>query len=66
MEYQRVIILNDDSGHDYVVPFELSEEFSRLLDLGEEGEDEFIDKFDEYMCGGDPFGEYEFYIKGSL
>jgi hypothetical protein len=63
VRYKRVVILSDDSGHDYVVPFELKDEFLRLLDLGEVAEDEFEDKFEQYRCGGDPFGEYEFYIK---
>lgn len=63
MEYQRIVILTDDSGHDYVVPFESKDEFLRLLDLGEVAEDEFIEKFEKYMCGGDPSSSYEFYIK---
>lgn len=62
-KYKRVQILTDDSGHDYVVPYGMSDEFERLLELGEVGEDEFEDKFEQYRCGGDPFEEYEFYIK---
>ena len=58
-EYQRVVIKQDDSGHDYVVPFEKSGGFYELL----EDEELFEKTFGEYMCGGDPFYEYEFYIK---
>lgn len=59
----RIVIRQDDSGHDYIIPYELSDEFNRLLDLGEVAEDEFIDKFEQYMCGGDPFYGNEIYIK---
>lgn len=62
-EYIRIAIVTDDSGHDYVIPFELKSEFTRLIDLGEVAEDDFNDKFEKYMCGGDPSSMYEFYIK---
>lgn len=62
-KYTRILIKQDDSGHDYIIPYELSDEFNRLLDLGEVAEDEFIDKFEKYMCGGDPFYGNEIYIK---
>lgn len=62
-KYQRISLEKDESGHDYVIPYESRERFSELMNKGEEAEDEFIDEFEKYMCGGDPFGKYEFYIK---
>ena len=63
-EYQRVEIHSDGDGHDYVIPYDLNllDKFYDLLE-NENDIEEFEELFDEYRCGGDPFGEYEFYIK---
>ena len=64
-KYKRVIIQSDSYVHDYVIPYELNNEFLRLLDYCYMRDDyeEFEDKFDIYRCKGDVFSEYEFYIK---
>lgn len=49
----RVYVAQDDSGHWYVIPYSLKDQFNALLDASEEGEDEFIDKFSQYMTGED-------------
>ena len=69
-EYTRVSVVSDDDGHWYVIPFELVEEFDMLLsgsqydscDGWEENEAEFIEKFSQYMTGGD-INNVELYIK---
>ena len=63
--YKHVIIRSDGDGHKYVIPFELEEEFDKWLNEAEESDDyiKFEAVFLEYMCGGDPFSEYDFYIK---
>jgi len=56
MEYLRVYVTQDNDGHDYIVPYVHKDEFDTLLELSEtseEAEEEFIDKFSEYMTGGD-------------
>lgn len=58
-EYQRVVMQQDDSGNDYIIPFEKLERFHEVWD----DEELFEKEFGQYRCGGDPFGEYEFYIK---
>lgn len=50
---KRVLALKDDSGHWYVIPVEMREEFYSLLEGGEKTEDDFIEKFSDYMTGGD-------------
>lgn len=50
---KKVHAIKDDDGHWYVIPAEMIEEFHRLLDGGESTEDEFIEKFSDYMTGGD-------------
>lgn len=50
---KKVHATKDNDGHWYVIPVELVEEFDRLLEGGESTEDEFIDKFSDYMTGGD-------------
>lgn len=50
---RQVHATKDDDGHWYVIPVELVDEFNRLLDGGESTEDEFIEKFSEFMTGGD-------------
>lgn len=44
---QRYRIMNDDSGHQYVIPAELRDEFEVLL----EDPDTFEDKFGECRLG---------------
>lgn len=50
---KKVKVVQDDSGHWYVIPAEMLIEFVGLLEGGEETEDEFIEKFSGYMTGGD-------------
>lgn len=60
-EYERVVIKEDGDGHGYVIPNVLNEKFDILVEKDEyEGFDEVFEKF---RCSGDPFVEYEFYIK---
>ena len=54
-EYQRVVIRQDDSGIDYIIPFEKLERFHEVWD----DEDLFEKEFGQYTFGG----EYELYIK---
>lgn len=49
--YQRVSIVQDDSSHWYVIPYEDHDEFQRLVEK-EEDEQEFNDKFSQYSTGG--------------
>lgn len=42
----------DESGHWYVIPFYLKDEFLKLVG-DDEKEDEFIALFSQYMTGGD-------------
>lgn len=49
----KVHATKDDDGHWYVIPSEMIDEFHRLLEGGEKTEDEFIEKFSDYMTGGD-------------
>jgi len=62
-EYQKVFIASDDDGHEYVIPYELKDKFYKL-NLQEDWE-AFDESFGKYICGGDPFAEYEFYIKNN-
>lgn len=70
MEYQRVYIAKDNDGHNYVIPYEMKDEFEVLLEKSgyescpewEQFEAEFIEKFEQYSTGGDINNE-EFYIK---
>lgn len=54
MSLQKVKAVQDDSGHWYVIPFELSDQFgidvedTEMTDSGE-----FDEKYGEYMTGGD-------------
>ena len=57
---QKVKAVQDESGHWYVIPDEMFEEFDRLLERScfedegaEEAENEFCGKFDKYRTGGD-------------
>jgi hypothetical protein len=53
---QKVLALQDDSGHWYVIPAELESEFNKLVDCDEDDYDlqnEFMERFDQYRTGGD-------------
>ena len=75
MEYQRVYITQDNDGHDYVIPYEMREEFDQSIEdlnyLNENNdfvnidaaEEEFEEKFGKYMTGGDINEAQELYIK---
>lgn len=60
-ELKRVYITQDDSGHDYVIPYELKDEFNELINKmasifeadAYDLQDEFEDKFGEYATRGD-------------
>ena len=64
-KYQRVVIQSDEDGHEYIIPFELNKKFQKMNQESylKEDWDEFESVFEKYKCGGDPFAEYEFYIK---
>lgn len=49
----QVVAVTDYDSHWYVIPKELTQDFFRLLDAGETYENEFIEKYSEYMTGGD-------------
>ena len=68
LEYVKVHTTKDESGHWYVIPYTLKEEFNSLLekledDYDYEGENEFIEKFDKYRIGGD-LNLIQLYIRG--
>jgi len=52
-----VIAKQDESGHWYLIPNELDENFIQLYNEAEDGstsaEDEFIEIFSKYRTGGD-------------
>lgn len=50
---KKVVALQDDSCHWYVIPMEMLGEFRYLEEGGEDTEEEFIEKFSQYMTGGD-------------
>lgn len=50
---KKVVAVQDDSCHWYVIPVEMLQEFRKLGEGGEGTEDEFIEKFSDYMTGGD-------------
>jgi hypothetical protein len=46
---QKVLALQDDSGHWYVIPAELESEFNKLVDCDEDDyelQNEFMERFD--------------------
>lgn len=49
---QHVFCAQDESGHWYIIPYHLKEDFNKLVGL-EEKEDEFIALFSQYMTGRD-------------
>lgn len=60
-DYERVFIREDGDGHSYVIPEVLNENFGNLLE--EDEYEEFDEVYGKFQCSGDPFAEYEFYIK---
>jgi len=48
---KRVYIVQDDSSHWYIIPYELKEDFSKLA-YDEELEEEFDKLFSAYRTGG--------------
>ena len=53
-EYKRVYVTKDDDGHDYIIPWELKDDFNTELENGYDDEFEsFNEKFGDYMTGGD-------------
>lgn len=50
---KKVYAMKDNDGHWFVIPAEMIDDFRRLRDGGEKIEDEFIEKFSQYMTGGD-------------
>lgn len=51
---KKVVAVQDDDGHWYVIPFEMKDEFHSDLDgLGDDNIDEWEDKYGKYMTGGD-------------
>lgn len=63
-QYQRVYITKDDDGHNYVIPYEMKEEFKALCEkaYAEDDFEDFTEKFGEYATGGD-INEEELYQK---
>lgn len=55
----RIAIKQDDDGHTYIIPYQLSNIFDDLL---ENDEDMFIENFDKYNLGGCISSE-EIYVK---
>jgi hypothetical protein len=57
MALQKVIAIQDESSHWYVIPTGMRDEFRRLEELACDDDndalDEFIDKFNKYRTGGD-------------
>lgn len=49
----KVYATKDNDGHWFVIPAEMIDDFRRLRDGGEKTEDEFIEKYSDYMTGGD-------------
>lgn len=68
MTYKRIAIVEDESGHTYIIPYERMNAFYWDLDLMGEDEDDydlqakFEDEYSEYRIGGDPNQE-ELYQK---
>lgn len=60
-DYEKVFIREDGDGHSYVIPEILNENFGNLLE--EDEYKEFDEVYGKFQCSGDPFAEYEFYIK---
>lgn len=52
MEYIKVNIKHDESGHDYLIPSSMEELFDNLLDMEEDGEGEFENNFSKFRIEG--------------
>ena len=65
IKYQRVVIQSDGDGHEYIIPYELNRRFQKLSEESymKDDWDDFESVFEKYRCNGDPFSEFEFYIK---
>lgn len=52
---KRVYLTSDDDGHNYIIPFELKEDFETIMEKGYDTDDfdEFEEKFGQYATGGD-------------
>lgn len=50
---QKVIAIEDNDGHWYVIPADMVNVFHKLLEGGEDTESEFMEKFNDYTTGGD-------------
>lgn len=51
---EKVYAVQDDSGHWYIIPFEMKDDFFKMLNEGEPDEwDLFTEKYSKYMTGGD-------------
>lgn len=51
--FKEVVVLQDEDNHWYIIPIELKDEFIKLSESNSlDDEDEFINKFSEYMTGG--------------
>lgn len=53
-ELKKVYAVTDESGHWYVIPFELKDQFFKDDENGEVDEwESFNEKYSHYMTGGD-------------
>jgi len=51
---KKVYVTQDESGHWYVIPFEMKDEFNSDLDgYNDDNYEEWEDKYSQYMTGGD-------------
>lgn len=51
---KKVVAVQDDSCHWYVIPSEMEDEFNSDLEgLGDDNIDEWGDKYGKYITGGD-------------
>lgn len=51
---QRIAIVTDNDGHDYIIPYEMLEQFYEDLERGYFDEyEEFNRIYSKYMLGGD-------------
>lgn len=55
LRYKRVYCVQDDSGHWYIIPYELKDKFFKMEQEANKTEEynEFIKEFEQYMTGGD-------------
>lgn len=60
--FKRVVAVQDESSHWYVIPKSLEKDFYKLQEQIDESWEEFEEKFSQYMTGGD-LNLIELYIK---